>query len=59
MSKVKITQKKSTIGTKPKTKATVKALGLRRISDSVVLENTDAIKGMIHKVSHLVEVEDA
>lgn len=57
--KIKITQIKSTIGTKPKTRATVKALGLKKISDSVIQEDNETIQGMIHKVSHIVKVEDA
>ncbi|MBK6949466.1 MAG: 50S ribosomal protein L30 [Haliscomenobacter sp.] len=58
MAKVKITQVRSIIDRPKRQKDTIKALGLRRISHSVVKEVTPQIKGMIAKVSHLVSVEE-
>ena len=56
--KVKITYTKSAIGYNQKQKDTLRALGLRRLGDSIERERTPAINGMIVKVSHLVKVED-
>ena len=58
MAKVRITQVKSTIDRPEKQKRTIKALGLGKINRSVEKENTDALAGMIRKVSHLVQVEE-
>ena len=58
MAKVKITQVRSIIDRPKRQKDTIKALGLRRISHSVVKEVTPQIKGMIAKVSHLISVEE-
>ena len=57
MAKVKITQVKSTIDRPKRQKETIKALGLRRINQSVTHEATPQIMGMVDKVSHLVKVE--
>ena len=59
MAKIKITQVKSTIDRPKDQKATIVALGLGRISKSVVVEKTPQIAGMVNKVSHLVKVEEA
>ncbi|TMC61132.1 MAG: 50S ribosomal protein L30 [Chloroflexi bacterium] len=56
--KVKITYAKSAIGYNQKQKATLRALGLRRLGESIERELTPAINGMIDKVPHLVKVED-
>jgi large subunit ribosomal protein L30 len=56
--KLKVTQVKSVIGRPADQRATVRALGLKRISDSVEHGDTPAIRGMIFKVKHLVEVEE-
>lgn len=56
--KVKITLVRSTIGQKPKVVATVRSLGLGKISSSVIQEENDSIKGMIASVAHLVKVEE-
>jgi large subunit ribosomal protein L30 len=56
--KLKITLVKSTISSLEDQKATVRALGLRRIRHSVVREDCPAIRGMIFKVRHLVDVEE-
>ena len=57
--KVKVTLVKSTIGAIPKLRATVEALGLKKIGKTVELPNNDATKGMIWHVRHLVKVEEA
>jgi len=54
---IKVTQIRSTIGVLPKHKATMKGLGLSRIGHTVELEDTPAVRGMIHKVNYLVRVE--
>ena len=56
--KVKVTLVKSTIGAIPKQRATVEALGLKKIGKTVELPNNDATKGMIWHVRHLVKVEE-
>ncbi len=58
MSPLKITQKKSVIGSKESHKRTIRALGLKRIRDSRMHRDTPQIRGMIHRVRHLVEVEE-
>ena len=58
MKKLKVTLKKSTIGSTEGQIATVKGLGLRKIRSTRVLENTPAVRGMIKKVIHLVKVEE-
>ena len=55
--KLKVTLVKSVIGTKRDHRATVRGLGLRRLNSSAVLEDTPAVRGMIHKVAYLVKVE--
>jgi large subunit ribosomal protein L30 len=49
---------KSIIGNTPRNRATVKALGLRKMHQTVVHKDTPAIRGMIHHVKHLLEVEE-
>ena len=56
--KLKITQTKSTIACLKNPIATVKALGLHHIGDTVVKEDNPAIRGMIFKVKHMVKVEE-
>jgi large subunit ribosomal protein L30 len=58
MAKIRVTLVKSTIGQVQSVKATVKALGLKKIRSSKELEDTPAIQGMIVKVKHLVKVEN-
>lgn len=58
MAELRITLKKSTIGVKPKQRATVRALGLRRIRQTVVQPDRPEIRGMVARVPHLVEVEE-
>lgn len=59
MAKVKVTLVKSLIGRKPKHVGTVNSLGLRKVSDSNVLEATPDIKGKILQVEYLLNVEEA
>lgn len=56
--KLKITLVKSTIGSIPKHKKTVEALGLRKLHKSVEMPNNAAVKGMVDQVRHLVKVEE-
>mgnify|MGYP003324279730 CR=1 FL=1 len=56
--KIKITLKKSTIGSQEGQIATVKGLGLRRINSYVVRDTTPEILGMIKKVKHLIMIEE-
>ena len=58
MSPLKVTQMKSVIGSIENHKRTVRALGLKRIRDEKVHPDTPQIRGMIHKVRHLVRVEE-
>jgi len=57
MSKIKITQVKSSIDRHHRQKATLKALGLNKINQSVEHEENPQILGMIKKVAHLVKTE--
>jgi len=59
MSQLKITQVRSTIGTRWKQRQSLRTLGLRRIRHSVVREDNPQTRGLIAVVSHLVEVEPA
>jgi large subunit ribosomal protein L30 len=56
--KLKITQKRSAIGRIKSQKRTIRALGIHRMHQSVVHEDTPQIRGMVAKVRHLVEVEE-
>ena len=56
---LKITLVKSTIGAVPKNKATVQAMGLRKIGSSVILPDNDATRGQIRQVGYLLKVEEA
>jgi large subunit ribosomal protein L30 len=55
---LKITLVRSTIGQKPKTRATVRSLGLRKINQSTERPNTPDVRGMVSRVRHLVDVEE-
>jgi large subunit ribosomal protein L30 len=58
MTKIKVTKVKSAIN-RPKTqKLTLESLGLRKIGQTVVHDNTPSIIGMVNKVKHLVSVEE-
>jgi len=54
---ITIKLKKSVIGSKPKQKSSIKGLGLRKTGSSKTLENTPAVRGMIKKVMHLLEIQ--
>ena len=56
--RLKVTQLKSGIGTKPNQRETLRTLGLKRIHDVVVKEDRPEIRGMIATVTHLVAVEE-
>ncbi len=56
---LKITLVKSTIGAIPKQRATVVAMGLRKLNKTVELPDNEATRGMIQQVRHLVKVEEA
>ena len=56
--KLKITQTKSTIACLRKQIATIEALGLHRIGQTVVHEDNEAVRGMIFRVRHMVKVEE-
>lgn len=58
MSPLKVTQTSSVIGSKEGHKRTVRALGLKRIRDSRIHQDTPQIRGMVHKVQHLVHTEE-
>ena len=55
---LKVTQVRSTIGSKPKTRGTMRALGLRGIGKTNVLPDRPEIRGMIRRVPHLITVEE-
>jgi large subunit ribosomal protein L30 len=54
---LKVTQVRSGIGTKPKARGTLRALGLGRIGQTNTLPDRPEIRGMINRVPHLIEVE--
>ena len=58
MKKLKVTLKRSLIGSNKKQRATVNGLGLRKLRQERTLDNTPAIRGMIKKVLHLVDVAE-
>ncbi|WP_394263573.1 50S ribosomal protein L30 [Trueperella sp.] len=55
---LKITQKKGLVGSKQNQRETMRSLGLKKIHQSVTLPDNPAVRGMIQKVQHLVEVEE-
>ncbi len=57
--KLKITLIKSTIGQVPKNRATVAAMGLRKINQTVELPDNASTRGQIQRVRHMVKVEEA
>ena len=56
MATFQVTWRKSAIGYKQDQKDTIRKLGLRRLNQSVTLEDTPAHRGMAHKVAHLVDI---
>ena len=59
MGKIKITQVRSIIDRPKSQKDTMKALGLRKMNQTVVKETSPQVLGMVNKVKHLLKVEDA
>mgnify|MGYP005848949931 CR=1 FL=1 len=57
-SKLRVIWVKSSIGYSERQKATIRALGLKRVGQSVEHEDTPVIRGMIAAVNHLVEVQE-
>jgi large subunit ribosomal protein L30 len=58
MAKLRITQIRGTIRTRPEHRGTLRALGLRRINASVEHEDSPALQGMLRRVASLVRVEE-
>lgn len=58
MAKLEITYTKSAIGYKQDQKDTIRALGLRKLNQTVLHKDTPVIRGMVNKVSHLVTVKE-
>lgn len=59
MSDIRVTQIRSAIGSKPKQRGTLRALGLGRIGKSNVLADGPVVRGMIARVPHLIEVDES
>jgi large subunit ribosomal protein L30 len=59
MATVRITQRRSRNGANPRQRDTLRALGLRRIGHTVEREDSPQLRGMVHRVRHLVRVEGA
>ncbi|NGO66899.1 50S ribosomal protein L30 [Streptomyces boncukensis] len=58
MARLKITQNKSVIGTKQNHRDTLRTLGLKRVNDVAVREDSAVVRGQVHTVRHLVTVEE-
>ena len=58
MSQLKVTQIRSVIGTKRNHRESLRTLGLRKIRQSVVRDDSPQVRGLIHTVRHLVTVEE-
>lgn len=58
MTKLKITQVKSTIDRSKRQKATIEALGIKKLNRSVIHDDNPVIRGMVKTVNHLVTVEE-
>lgn len=56
---LKITLKKSIIGRPEKHRKTVRSLGLKKLNRTVVLKDSPTVRGMVNRVSHLLEVEES
>jgi large subunit ribosomal protein L30 len=57
--KLKITLVRSMIGRPEKHRKVLRGMGLRKLNRSVILEDSPSVRGMIHKVSHLVQAEES
>ena len=58
MAKIKLTQIKSGIGSTKRQKLTLEALGIRKLNNTIEVESSPQIQGMITKVRHLLKVEE-
>jgi large subunit ribosomal protein L30 len=58
MTRLKVTQIKSAIGNKPNQRETLRTLGLKRINDIIVKDDSLSVRGMVRTVAHLVKVEE-
>lgn len=58
MAKMTVTWRKSAIGYHKDQKDTIRRLGLRRLNQSIEIEDTPAHRGMVHKVTHLVDITE-
>ena len=58
MTRLKVTQIKSAIGNKPNQRETLRTLGLKRITDIIVKDDSLSVRGMVRTVAHLVKVEE-
>ena len=58
MPKIKVTQIKSGIGSTKRQKRTLEALGIRKMNNTIEVENSPQVQGMITKVRHLLRVEE-
>lgn len=56
--RLKVTQIKSSIGNKPNQRETLRTLGLKRIGDIIVKDDSKSVRGMVSTVAHLVKVEE-
>lgn len=58
MAQLSVTWRKSAIGYNKDQKDTIRKLGLRRLNQTVIIEDTPSARGMVSKVSHLVDVQE-
>ena len=56
---IKVTLTRSPIGTKPKHRECVRGLGLKRMHQTVELEDTPSVRGMVNKIDYMVRVDEA
>ena len=56
--RLRVSYVKSVIGYSQRQKGTIRALGLKRLGDAVEVEDNDVMRGMLNKVSHLVQVQE-
>jgi len=59
MSTLKVTQRRSVNGANPRQRDTLRSLGLRRIGQTVECKDSPQLRGMVHAVRHLIEVEES
>lgn len=57
--KIKITLVKSMIGRPEKHRKVLRGMGLNKVNKTVLLEDTPSVRGMIHKINHLVHAEES